>query len=260
MTIVVYLLIALGATLLGACTGGGGGILIKPILDLMGDYDAPTSGVLSAVTLLTMSAVSCIRQLPQQKGIHITAVVLLGLGSVAGGFCGQYLFDLICGSAGDAQVTVVQNAVLGGLIAVIFVYMLFRERIRGLQLKHPVFYPVAGLFLGVLSSFLGVGGGPINVAALTLLFGMDMKRAGFCSIAVILFAQASKIITVAVDTGFGPFDLTVLPYMCIGAVAGALIGSFIKKKSSERVVTVLFNVTQLIIIALCIVNIVRFSV
>lgn len=53
MTIVVYLLIALGATLLGACTGGGGGILIKPILDLMGDYDAPTIGVLSAVTLLT---------------------------------------------------------------------------------------------------------------------------------------------------------------------------------------------------------------
>ena len=58
MTIVVYLLIALGATLLGACTGGGGGILIKPILDLMGDYDAPTIGVLSAVTLLTMSAAS----------------------------------------------------------------------------------------------------------------------------------------------------------------------------------------------------------
>lgn len=54
----VYFLIALLATTAGAMTGMGGGVIIKPLLDLLGDYDAATIGVLSALTVFVMSLVS----------------------------------------------------------------------------------------------------------------------------------------------------------------------------------------------------------
>ena len=261
MLIIVYLSIALGATLLGAITGIGGGVLMKPVMDLLGDYDAATIGVLSAGTLFTMSAVSCVRQLPQQKGISIARLLLLGAGSVAGGLAGQFLFEAVRSSAAnDSLVKIVQNGTQAAILAVIFVYMLCKDRVGSLHLRNFVFYPLAGCALGVVSAFLGVGGGPINVAALSLLFGMDVKKAGFCSIAVILFAQASKLVTVAVQTGYAAFDLSVLPYMCIGAVVGALTGSWIKKKIREQTVVWLFNGAQLLIIGICIFNIIRLAV
>jgi len=54
----LYFLVSLIATTVGSITGMGGGVIIKPILDFIGTYNAQTIGVISSITVLTMSIIS----------------------------------------------------------------------------------------------------------------------------------------------------------------------------------------------------------
>ena len=126
-----------------------------------------------------------------------------------------------------------------------------------LELRGVVVSLLVGVFLGICSSFLGIGGGPINVALIIYLFSFDTKTATVCSLVTILFAQISKLTTVALTTGFGVFDLSIAPVMIVGAIAGGFIGASLNKKCSEAAVEKAFNAVQLLVLAISIFNIVR---
>ena len=70
----VYFLIALFATTAGAMTGMGGGVIIKPLLDLLGGYDTATIGVLSSLTVLIMSLVSVAKQMLKKTEIVLESL------------------------------------------------------------------------------------------------------------------------------------------------------------------------------------------
>ena len=116
---------------------------------------------------------------------------------------------------------------------------------------------LVGAFLGICSSFLGIGGGPINVALIIYLFSFDTKTATICSLVTILFAQISKLVSVAVGTGFAVYDLSIAPVMVVGAIAGGFIGASLNKRCSEAAVEKSFNAVQLLVLAISIFNIVR---
>lgn len=257
MLYVLYFLIAIGATTVGSLTGMGGGVIIKPLMDLLGGFDVATIGVLSSITVFAMSVVSVGKQIAQKTRIDFGTAIPLALGSVAGGLLGQWMFRLIAGAFAKNMVTVVQNAVLSVLILAVFLYMQNKSRIKSLSLHGLAPSVLVGVFLGVCSSFLGIGGGPINVALIIYLFGYDTKSATVCSIVTILFSQISKLGSVALSTGFAVYDLSILPVMVIGAIAGGFIGASLSKKLPEQTVDKAFNAVQLLVLALSIVNIVR---
>lgn len=58
MQYVLYFLIAIGATTVGSLTGMGGGVIIKPLMDVLHGFDVQTIGVLSSLTVFSMSVVS----------------------------------------------------------------------------------------------------------------------------------------------------------------------------------------------------------
>ena len=151
----------------------------------------------------------------------------------------------------------VQNVVLSLLILAVFLYMKNKSRIPSQELRGVVVSLLVGVFLGICSSFLGIGGGPINVALIIYLFSFDTKTATVCSLVTILFAQISKLTTVALTTGFGVFDLSIAPVMIVGAIAGGFIGASLNKKCSEAAVEKAFNAVQLLVLAISIFNIVR---
>lgn len=257
MTYILYFLIAIGATTVGSLTGMGGGVIIKPLMDLLGGFDVETIGVLSSVTVFAMSVVSIGRQLMQRTKIDFHTAIPLALGSVAGGLIGQWMLRLIVGSAPKNLVTVVQNTVLAILILGVYLYMRNKHNVKSLALHGLIPAVLVGVFLGICSSFLGIGGGPINVALIIFLFGYDTKAATVCSIVTILFSQISKLTSVALSTGFGVFDLSILPVMVVGAIAGGFIGASLNKKFPEEGVDKAFNGVQLLVLALSVVNIVR---
>ena len=60
MLFVICILIALFASFIGSVSGIGGGIIIKPVLDLTGKFPIETV-TLTSVTVLTMSTSSLIQ-------------------------------------------------------------------------------------------------------------------------------------------------------------------------------------------------------
>lgn len=50
MLYILYFLIAIGATTVGSLTGMGGGVIIKPLMDVLHHFDVETIGVLSSIT------------------------------------------------------------------------------------------------------------------------------------------------------------------------------------------------------------------
>ncbi|MDE6614531.1 MAG: sulfite exporter TauE/SafE family protein [Clostridia bacterium] len=257
MIAILYFFIALICTFAGAITGMGGGVVIKPVLDLLGNYDSASIGALSSLTVLAMSVTTFARQVGKKRQTSVLKLIVLGISSAGGGVLGQYLFDLMTKGFSGAYIKVIQNSILLFLIIFIFIYMLIRKKVKTLHLNNIFFYILVGVILGVLSSFLGIGGGPLNVAILILLFSMELKEATFASIVTIMFAQIAKAITILVSGGFGSYDLSMLPYMAIAGVLGGLIGSFVAKKLSDKFTAVGFNIMQLAVMAICIVNIVK---
>ena len=55
MQYIIYFILALLATTVGSLTGMGGGVIIKPLMDVFGGYDVQTIGVISSITVFTMA-------------------------------------------------------------------------------------------------------------------------------------------------------------------------------------------------------------
>lgn len=236
----------------------GGGVIIKPLLDILGHYDVDTIGMLSCITVFAMAVVSILKQLRQKIKISAKIALPLSAGAVLGGNLGQRILASIIASLGDNRVVVVvQNIALGLLIGVVFLYMLYKSKIKTLHVDGVIPSLLVGLFLGFVSSFLGIGGGPINVALLIFLFSFDTKTATVYSIVTILFAQISKLVSVTFTTGFGRYDFSILPAMVAGAILGGFIGSWLNKKLPEKTVDLCFNGVQVLVFCICILNIVR---
>lgn len=132
-----------------------------------------------------------------------------------------------------------------------------KDKIQSKNYSGTYISLLVGFFLGIISSFLGIGGGPINVALIIYLFSFSTKSAVVCSIITILFAQISKLFTILLTAGFVSYDLTMLPAMMAGAVIGGSVGSKINKKIPEMKVELLFNIVQLTICGLAITNIIK---
>lgn len=249
---ILYFLIVLAATTAGAIAGVGGGVIIKPALDALGHYNLQTIGVLSSVAVLSMAIVATVRRFIQGFKIDIR-IVLLAIGAIAGGVAGKEVFYLLVGSIDAGIVKIIQSA----LIAILMIIILFKNRIPKAHIKSLAAVFFTGLLLGLLASFLGIGGGPVNVAVLYLLFNMDIKKAAVGSIFIILMAQASKIVSISVTGGFGTYDLRMLWYMIPAGITGGLLGSWLHNKISEKAIHILFDITVGVVIAICIFNIIR---
>ncbi|MFI3162999.1 MAG: sulfite exporter TauE/SafE family protein [Bacillota bacterium] len=257
LLMVIYFAIAISATTVGALTGMGGGVIIKPVLDMIGGYDVATIGILSCVTVFAMSVSSIVRKVMQKSKFPVKLALYLSVGSMLGGLLGQNLLDHAIEAMGSGvKVTILQNVLLAILILGVFIYMLKKENVPDYDLEGMIPSVLCGVFLGTVSSFLGIGGGPINVAILIFLFPVDTKDATICSIITIFFAQISKILTVAFTTGFAIYDLSMLPAMVIGGVVGGLIGASLNKKVSIQKVELWFNIVQIVVLLISVYNIV----
>lgn len=254
---ILYFMIALSASAVGALAGMGGGVIIKPLCDLIGTYDAQTIGVLSCITVFSMALVSLAKQKQQKADFAADISFPLSIGSVLGGTIGQRVLERIAAGLPNAHVTIVQNVILSVLVGMIFWYMRHKGSLLTLQMRGILPAAAAGGLLGFLSSFLGIGGGPINVALIVFLFSMSTKSATVCSSLTIFFAQAAKLVTILFHEGFGVYDLSALPAMVPGAVLGGFLGAKFNGQLEEKGIERAFNVVQLLVLALCVMNVFR---
>ena len=183
----------------------------------------------------------------------------LAIGGAVGGLLGKMLFSLVAEGASDPSlVSLVQNIVMVVLTLMVLFYVLLKSRIHTLNVMNPAASTLLGLLLGVLSSFLGIGGGPINIMLLSFFFSMDSKTAALTSLYIIFFSQAVSFISTLIE-GFPPFEISMLLPMMVATVLGATLGRAFSKKMSSHAVDVLFSWMLVIITLISIYNCVRFA-
>ncbi|WYJ77433.1 hypothetical protein DOK78_002071 [Enterococcus sp. DIV2402] len=247
---IIYFLVIVLANTVGAVSGMGGGVLIKPIFDFIGAHTVAAISFYSSVAVFTMSIVSTSRQLTSGRKINWKIVVWVSAGAVLGGILGNSAFDYFLRIfANDDAVQMIQ--IILTIITLLFALFYTKYDWKNFQLSHSFWYLVCGLILGFFASLLGIGGGPINVSLLMLMFSIPIKEATMYSICTIFFSQLSKLVTMGVSTGFGDFDLTMLIYIVPAAIIGGLLGAKLSTMLSEKKVTTVF---QLVIMCVLLIN------
>lgn len=246
---IIYFLVAIFATTVGALAGLGGGVIIKPSLDLLGHYDITTISLLSSFTVFSMAVVSTYRQI--KSGFRIEKqLIALAMGSIAGGILGKSFFTMLIQGVPEQLASGIQALILAGLLLIV----LFKKYLPDYDVKNAIIIFLVGLGLGTTASFLGIGGGPINVAVIMMFLNMDIKKAAVSSVFAILLSQLSKIVTFAVTSGFSQFDLSMLWFMIPAAIAGGFMGSQLNRHMEHAYIDRIFNVLVSLLVLLNLYN------
>ncbi len=256
----LFFIISFLASIIGAICGIGGGIIIKPALDVFHVLSVPTISFLSGATVLSMSFYSVISaKMAGDTQLNIKSSLPLAVGGAAGGIIGKVIFEIIAAQFGNRdKIGAVQAICLLVITIGTLLYTLNKNRIKTMQITNFAVCICIGLFLGILSSFLGIGGGPINLILLFYFFSMDTKVAAQNSLFIIFFSQAASILKSLITNDIPPFEPLLLLLMIFGGIGGAIIGRRMNKKIDNNLVNKLFTILMVNIIFICAYNIYQF--
>lgn len=260
LTIIVFA-VSLLSSIVGAICGIGGGVIIKPVLDATGIMSVSAISFLSGCTVLSMSVVSVFKNMRSgTNSLDLKTSTLLAFGAVIGGVTGKHGFQMLKESAGnEALIGMVQASILLAITVGTLVYTILKSRVKTKQYKSKGVLVLVGLILGVMSSFLGIGGGPMNLIALEYFFSMRTKEAAFNSIYIIMFSQIASLIQIFLTGTMPEISIVYGLLMVGGGILGGNIGSIVNKRIDEKAVNKLFIVLLMVIIGINVYNIIRFS-
>jgi uncharacterized membrane protein YfcA len=234
--------------LLSGMFGVGGGFLTTPLLIFYGI--PPTVAVASATTQITGASVSGAMVHMRRGGVDLKMGGVMIVGGLAGSFVGAAMFRLLQ-STGQIDVTI-------GLLYVLILFsigvLMLKDSlvtlgIIGVSEDKPAprhnrwiaslplrwrFYssglyvsPIAplalGFLAGVLTVFLGIGGGFILVPAMIYLLGMPARIVIGTSLVMILAVSASTTMVHALTTR--AVDIVLAGLLLVGGVIGAQYGA-----------------------------------
>ncbi len=258
MIYVVFLIVCFGASIVGAICGIGGGVIIKPVLDSFGVLDVTAISFLSGCTVLSMTTYSVIKsKLSGESYVSMKTGFPLALGAAVGGLLGKSLFSYVKSLSSDPnKVGAVQALCLLIVTVGTLLYTIYKARIKTYRVER--WGILIGVLLGILSSFLGIGGGPINLVVLFFFFSMSTKTAAENSLYIIFFSQMASLIATIVTGSVPAFQLGVLLLMVAGGIAGGICGHAINKKIKEKTVDKLFIALMVVMIAINLYNIYKF--
>ncbi len=251
----ILFLVAIGASTIGAISGIGGGVIIKPVMDAVSGLDAATISFMSGCTVLCMAVSTYIRGLKSEIKLNYSISIPLAIGGAVGGVVGKQIF-----SAMQGNTALVQAALLLFVNVGVLLYVVCKKRINTLQVTNKIASIAIGFMLGCVSSFLGIGGGPINIAVLYYFYSMTPKITAKNSLFIILLSQITSFLTTVVTRTVPQFDVFAIVLMCAGGVGGALIGAKFSKMLSEDYVERLFVVVLIGLILLGSYNVYTFAV
>lgn len=252
----LYFFVIIFANSIGSVSGMGGGVIIKPVLDLIGVHSVSAISFYSTVAVFTMSISSTLKQRKNGQSFVWTTIFWISIGAVLGGIFGNFTFERLLHFFGnDDQVTRIQ--ILLTILTLIFTFLYSKYNWHNYRFKSKWMYLGCGLGLGFLASLLGIGGGPINVSVLMFLFGFPIKKATSYSICTIFFSQLAKLLTIAFGSGFLQYDLSLLFYIVPAAILGGIIGAKLSIYLPPKKVIFVFQSVLLLVLAINLFNFIQ---
>jgi uncharacterized membrane protein YfcA len=259
MIYLIFLVVCFGASIVGAICGIGGGVIIKPVLDSFGVLDVTAISFLSGCTVLSMTTYSVLKnKISGESHVSMKTGLPLAIGAAVGGLIGKWLFSYVKSLSSDPnKVGAVQALCLLIVTLGTLIYTIYKAKIKTYKVENASVCVLIGVFLGIMSSFLGIGGGPINLVVLFFFFSMSTKIAEN-SLYIIFFSQIASLISTIVSGSVPDFQIGVLILMVAGGIAGGICGRAINKKIDEKTVDKLFIALMVLMIVINIYNIFKF--
>lgn len=211
--------------------GSGGSILTVPMLVyLVGEPEK----VAIAESLAIVGAISFFGCLPFafKKRVHWRSILYFGVPGMLGTYGGAFLSKFV---SGEFQLLVFAATMLIASV------MMFRDNPKQKTVENPPRQEiwkliVEGLLVGILTGFVGVGGGFVIVPALVLLGGLPIHLAVGTSLAIISMNSLTGFIKY-LDV-LGDLDLTIHWHMiaifAIIGIAGSIVGKRVGNKIPQQ--------------------------
>ena len=246
--------VCLAASTIGGVCGIGGGVVIKPVLDAVGVMSVSAVSFLSGLTVLSMAVINVYKSRKSSE-LDTRRSLPLGVGAAIGGVTGKQLFEMVKQTAGnDSLVGALQAIVLGLMVLGTLIYVRNKAKIRTKNVQSAAAGAGIGFALGLCSSFLGIGGGPMNLAVLYYFYSMTTKQAAINSILIILVSQIASLLMSIVKGSIPAFDPMMLIVMVAAGVLGGSVSSKLHKRLSTETTDKLFAALLVVIILICCYN------
>jgi uncharacterized membrane protein YfcA len=224
------LLGAVGIGLALGLTGSGGSILTLPVLVYLAGIP-PREAVGLSLLIVGAAALAGAWQRARAGEVYFKAAGMFALSGMAGAVLGAKLTPLVPPAALMLS--------FAGLMVVLGIRMLVPR--KSLLLPEPECHParclLAGAGVGVLTGFLGVGGGFLLMPALVKFARLPIRVATGTSLAIIAANSASGFVS---HLGDAPTPWLLAAVFSVIAVAGVLAGGKISSRVPERTLRLAF--------------------
>lgn len=224
--IALFFAVSIGVSL--GALGSGGSIVTVPVLVYVAGVPPKTAvGMSLAIVGATSVAASFFHY--RRGNFHNKAAVI---------FCGSGIVGAYFGSMLTHSIS--SRALMLGFAALMLIVGSLMPRPRAIGPERRGFHIgrglIVGLLVGVLTGFLGVGGGFLIVPALVFTAGLDTKEAIGTSLAIIAFNSASGLIGQLryVDVNW-TLTLEFLGSSLLGMGAGVAVASRLPEPALRRV-------------------------
>jgi len=203
--------------------GVGGSIVTLPVLVYVARIPGHQAVGMSLVIVGATSALGSLLNL-RRGAVDLRAGALFALSGIPGAFLGATSTHLVSARA--------LLLCFGAMMLVIGIKMLLDNRsIPANRQRQPLVCLAIGLAVGVVTGFLGVGGGIIVLPALVLFAGLEMKAAIGTSLAIIAVNCFAGLLG---QLRYVDFDLPLTLAFMAAAAAGMLGGlALVNRVSSE---------------------------
>jgi uncharacterized membrane protein YfcA len=228
ITLVGYLLSTCIGISLGLI-GGGGSILAAPVLIYIMAVPAKSA---FAMTLVIVGIASLIGAIPhwRQGNVNFKIVAMFAPAAMAGAYWGARLASL------SFITPTLQLVAFGGMMLLASLTMIRRGTQRSDSLEKQADIPdlhaivpkgvaiaLEGLVVGVITGFIGIGGGFLVIPALVVLGKTPMKEAVGTSLIILTLKSVTGF---AGYFGHVSIDWILLVSFTVTASAGILLGSY----------------------------------
>ena len=214
--------------------GGGGSILAVPILVYVMGIGSKTA---IAMSLVIVGTVSLIGAIPHwlQGHVNLKTAAMFTPAAMVGAYLGARLTTF-------PFITDTVQLICFGVVMVVTSVMMIRTSIQTPELSyagttgkrttetpqhhHWLAIPAEGLGVGILTGFVGVGGGFLIIPALVLLGGIPMKEAIGTSLLIIAAKSATGFLGYLDQV---ELDWELMMSFTAAASIGTLIGAYLTR-------------------------------
>lgn len=242
ITFALALIIGISLGLLG----GGGAILAVPVLTYITGME-PVQAIPTSLLIVGVTSIVSLILHSLKKRVQWRTGVIFGLAAMTGAFIGGRL-----GTHVPSAILMFSFAAVM-IIAAVAMIRGRREKPRDDEDNQlPIVkILVTGVVVGLVSGFVGAGGGFLIVPALALLARLPMTSAVATSLLVITMQSASGLAGYALST---PLDWGLALGIAGVAVIGSFVGFWLSSKIPDRGLRKGFGIFVLVIAAIVVIE------